>query len=113
MVGYGVEHLSRLGQIDVEQLGVEPAHVGRKQPLRLFRYFGSRRNARVGDHFHCGGERLGASRSELLQCRIDLCDQIDVTDQLGIIAKSGQLTLQVIARCRVARRVVNFGDELR
>ena len=108
-----VEHFRRFGQINVEKLGVEPGCVRCKQTLRFRGDFGRRRYACVGDHLDRGRQRIGAAALEFLQRGIGLRNQAGVADQLGIVAQPGELSVQLVARPRVRRRIVDFGDELR
>ena len=63
-----VEHLVRLREVDLDQLGIETGRIGGEQPLRLGRYFGRGRR-RVGHRRDRRRQRGGASGRELGQRR--------------------------------------------
>ena len=108
----GVQHFARLGEIDVEQLGVESRSVGVQQPLR---FLGDRRRGRGaaggGDRRHRGRQRGGSAGVELGQRGRRLRREVGVTDQLGVVAEVLEPGAQQRARALVGRRVAHFGHE--
>ncbi len=112
LLGDGVQHLVRLGEIDIEQFGVEPLRIGREQPLRLLGNRGRGRGASGGgDRGDGGRKRRGAAGVEFGDRRGRLRGEIDVADELRIVAQILEPRAELSTRRGVGRRLAHLRDE--
>ena len=111
LVADRVEHLRGLGEVDLEELGVEILAVGLEEPPGLVGDFRGGGRTGVGDRGRRFGERRAAAAVELLERGLGLRDELGVADQLGVVAESGELGAQRLARDRVGRREPRLVDQ--